>query len=103
MKKNTLVKEKRYINLEKDSLKMAGRRGFNVAPQSRLVHLSGIKPARYVKRVSGLFLDGNPDSKRLAGRGMARIMEILIYGLGILLISLGLNNIIGKRNGEQYG
>jgi hypothetical protein len=103
MKKNTLVKEKRYINLEKSSLKMAGRRGFNVAPQSRLVQLSGIKPTRYVKRASGLVLDGNPDSKRFAGRGLARIIEILISGLGILLISLGLHNIIGKRNGEQYG
>ncbi|MFV1949302.1 MAG: hypothetical protein ACC633_05130 [Anaerolineales bacterium] len=103
MKINMRKKEKRYINLKKSSLKMAGRRGFNVAPQSRLVQLSGIKPERYVKRPAGLLLDGNADSERLADSGLARIIEILIYGLGILLISLGLNNIIGKRNGEQYG
>ena len=103
MKDFQIKNEKRYVSLKDGSGRMSGRRGFNVAPQSRLVQLSGIKPARYVKRASGLFLDGNPDSKRLAGRGLARIKEILIYGLGILLISLGLHNIFGKRNGEQYG
>jgi hypothetical protein len=103
MKKITLKKENRYINLDKSSLKMAGRRGFNVAPQSRLVQLSGIKPSRYVKCPAGLYLDGNPDKKRLVGSGLARIIEILMYGMGLLLVSLGLYNIFGKRNGEQYG
>lgn len=94
-------KEKRYINLKRSSLKMAGRRGFNVDPQSRLVQLSGIKPGRYVNRPAGLFLDGNADGERLADSGLARLLEIFIYGLGLLLVSLGLHSIIGKRNGEK--
>lgn len=101
MKINMRKKENRYINLDKSSLKMAGRRGFNVAPQSRLVQLSGIKPGRYVKRPAGLFLDVNADSERLADSGLARLFEIFVYGLGLLLVSLGLHSIIGKRNGEK--
>ncbi len=100
MRKLTLKKEKRYINLDQSSLSMTGRRGFNV--ESHPVQLSGIKPSRYTKRPGGLYLDGNPDKKLLAG-SRGRIIEILIYGLGTLLISLGLYNMLGKRNGEQYG
>ena len=103
MKDFQIKNEKRYVSLKDGSGRMSGRRGFNAAPQSRLVQLSGRKPSRYTKHTSGLYLDGNPDSERLVGSGLARIIEILSYGLGLLLVSLGLHNIIGKRNGEQYG
>jgi len=96
-------KKNRYINLDKSSFRMAGRRGFNVAPQSRLVQLSGIKPGRYTNRPGGVFLDGNADSERLVDSGLTRILELFVYGLGLTLVSLGLHNVFSKRNEEQYG
>jgi len=98
-----LKKENRYINLDTSSLRMTGRRGFNVAPQSRLVQLSGIKPERYTNRPGGVFLDGNADSERLVDSSMTRILEFFIYGLGLTLVSLGLYDVFSKRNEEQYG
>jgi hypothetical protein len=98
-----IMNEKRYISLKDGSVRMSGRRGFTAAPHSRLVQISKTIPPRYAKRPEGVLLHGNITKKRLADRGLAQIFEILIYGLGLLIASFGIYNILGKRNGEQYG
>ena len=103
MRKFTLKKKNRYIILDKSSFRMAGRRGFNVAPQSRPVQLSGRKRQLIWKRPSGVVIQQDEVRKHHPIIDFTRILQFLFYGLSLVSVGLGFFNILGKRRGESFG
>jgi len=102
--RNIMQKSKnRYINLENNPLRMSGRRGFSAALHSRPVQLAKRIMSRTKRRSSGVYLTQSPSGESQAGKGFNRILEFLVYGSGLILVSLGFYNILGKRNGGQLG
>jgi hypothetical protein len=94
---------KNYIKLGGSSHKLAGRRGFNVIPHSRTVQLSGNNRRWNWKRPRGVFIQMGEYQRQLPAFDITRIFQIIIYGLGLLLVSLGIRNLFNESGGEEFG
>jgi hypothetical protein len=98
-----LKNETRYITLGGDSARMAGRRGFNVIPQSRSVQLSGKNWRWSWNQPSGVIIQKGGAEKRLPIFDFTRVIQVILYGLSMLCVLLGFFNFRGKRRGAGYG
>jgi hypothetical protein len=93
----------RYIKLSGGSRKLSGRRGFNVFPESRSVQLSGSKWKWVWNRPVGVILQKGSEQVRVPIIDLTRYIQVLLYGLSVIFVSLGFLNILGNRKGEGYG
>jgi hypothetical protein len=95
-----LGKDNRYLKLVEGPVVKPENSQIEIIPQSRVVELSGKKWGWVWNRPSSVLVRNRNVEQRYPILDLTRVLQLLLFGISLVMIVAGVMIMLGKRKGE---